>query len=56
MEYIRSELACFFKGMSKSMKQKNRFVNVAGGAYNDMVEIMSAVLLTKYNPPAAAPA
>ena len=56
MEYIREELVYFSKGMSKSMKQKFGFVNVAGGAYNynDIVDIMSAVLLTEYNPPAAA--
>ena len=55
MEYIREELACFSKGMSKSMKQKNGSVNVAGGAYNDkMVDITSVVLLQEYDPPAAA--
>ena len=54
MEYIRDELACFSKGMSKSTNKKNEFLNVAGSAYNDMVEIMSAVLLTEYDPPATA--
>jgi len=55
MEYIREELACFSKGMSKSMKQKFGFVNVAGSAYNDKIEdITSVVLLPEYNPPAAA--
>ena len=33
-EYIREELACFSKGMSKSMKKKFDFVNVAGNAFN----------------------
>ena len=54
LEYIREELACFSKGMSKSMKQKFGFVNVAAGAYNDMVDITSVVLNTEYDPPAAA--
>ena len=54
MEYIREELACFSKGMSKIMKQKIGFVNVAGGAYNDIVDITSTVLLTEYDSPAAA--
>ena len=35
--------------------KKNGFVNVAGSAYNDnMVNITSIVLLTEYDPPAAA--
>ncbi len=33
-DYIREELACFSKGMSKSMKKKFDFVNVAGNAFN----------------------
>ena len=54
MEYICEELACFSKGMSKSTKQKFGFVNVAGGTYNDMVDITSVVLLTEYDPLVAA--
>ena len=34
MEYIREELSCFAKGMSKDMKPKFNFVNIAGGAKN----------------------
>ena len=33
-EYIREELACFSEGMSKSMKKKFDFVNIAGNAFN----------------------
>jgi hypothetical protein len=33
-EYIREELACFSEGMSKSMKTKFDFVNIAGNAFN----------------------
>ena len=54
MEYIREELVCSSKGMSESMEQKIGFVNVVGSAYNDMVDLMSAVLLTEYDPPATA--
>ena len=55
MECIHKERACFSKGISKIMKQKFGFVNVAGGAYNDkMVDITSVALLTEYDPPAAA--
>ena len=54
MEYIREDLTCFSKGMSKSMNQKFGFVNMAGGAYNNIVDITSAVLLAEYDPPAAA--
>jgi len=45
-EYIREELHCFSKGMSKSMKKRFRFVNVAGGAYHD---ITSSVMATRPN-------
>jgi hypothetical protein len=33
-EYIQEELACFSKGMSRSMRQKFDFVNIAGNAFN----------------------
>ena len=35
-EYIREELACYSAGMSTNMKQKFKFVNVSGNAYNDV--------------------
>ena len=50
-EYIREELHCFSKGMSKSMKKLFRFVNVAGGAYHD---VTSTVMATRPNSNAAA--
>ena len=37
-EYIQEELACFSKGMSKSMKTKFDFVNIAGNAFNTIME------------------
>ena len=54
MEYIQEELACFSEGMSKNMKRKFGFVNVAGGAYNDIVDITTTVCLADYEQPAAA--
>ena len=44
-EYIREELACFSKGMTRKMKQKFGFVNIAGGVYHD---ITPAVLEMPY--------
>ncbi len=35
-EYIREELACYSTGMSSHMKQKFKFVNISGNAYNDV--------------------
>ncbi len=32
-EYIREELACYARGMSRDMKQKFNFVNIAGNAF-----------------------
>ena len=39
-EYIREELACFSKGMSKSMKTKFDFVNIAGNAFNTITDAL----------------
>ena len=36
-EYIREELACYSAGMSTNMKQKFKFLNVSGNAYNDVM-------------------
>ena len=37
-EYIREELACYATGMSKDMKRKFNFVNIAGNAFTDINE------------------
>ena len=37
-EYIQEELACFSKGMSKSMKKKFDFVNITGNAFNTITD------------------
>ena len=46
-EYIREELACFSEGMSKRMKQRFNFVNIAGGVYHD---VTPTVIATEYDP------
>ena len=53
-EYICEQLASYSKGMSKNMKQKFNFINVAAGAHSDIVDVTSAVLVTKFNTAAAA--
>ena len=45
-EYIEEKLAIFSKGMSKDMKQKFGFVNIAGGGFHN---VMSVVVMTAYN-------
>ena len=35
-EHICKELHCFSEGMTQSMKQNFKFVNVSGGAYHDV--------------------
>jgi hypothetical protein len=37
-EYIREELVCFSEGMSKSMKTKFDFVNIAGNTFNTITD------------------
>jgi hypothetical protein len=41
-EYIREELACFSKGMTRSMQQKFGFVNISGGVYHDITPLVVA--------------
>ena len=53
-EYIREELACFSEGMSKSMKRKFGFVNIAGGAYSDIIDVTETVMTMEYDSVAAA--
>ena len=35
-EYIREELACYSEGMSRNMRQRFGFVNVAAGSFSDI--------------------
>jgi hypothetical protein len=37
-EYIREELACYSTGMSTSMKQNFKFVNISGNGYHDVTQ------------------
>ena len=54
-EYIREELACYSKGMTRSMRRKFGFVNVAAG---NLVDITDTTVVTAYtaNPSSAAAA
>ena len=35
-EYIREELACYARNMSRDMKQKFKFVNIAGNVFTEI--------------------
>jgi hypothetical protein len=35
-EYIREELACYARNMSRDMKRKFKFVNIAGNAFTEI--------------------
>jgi hypothetical protein len=37
-EYIREELACHARGMSRDMKQRFNFVNIAGNAFTEILD------------------
>ena len=50
-EYISDSLSTFSDGMSKDMKRKFNFVNIAGGALTD---VTTSVLATKYTAHASA--
>ena len=41
-EYIREELACFSKGMTRNMKRQFGFVNISGGVYHDITPLVIA--------------
>ena len=53
-EYIREELHCFTEGMSTAMKQYFKFVNIAGGAYSDLVDVTRTTVVRDYQPAADA--
>ena len=53
-EYISEQLACFSRGMSRAMKQKFNFVNIAGGANSDVVDVTAAVMSMDYGNAVAA--
>ncbi len=45
-EYVYEGLSCFSEGMSRSMQQSFRFVNVAGNAFHDITDTL---VQTEYN-------
>ena len=53
-EYIREELTSFSAGMSTSMKQKFNFMNVATGAYHNVIDVTAVMVATNYNAAAAS--
>ena len=54
-EYIREQLACYSVGMSKSMKKKHGFVNIAGGAHTDVpTDVTTEIMTLEFNSAAGA--
>ena len=49
-EYIRKELHCFAQGVSTAMKQDFKFVNIAGGAYIELVDVTRTTVVSDYQP------
>ena len=47
-EYIRDELASYASGMSRAMKQKFNFVNVASGAFADVEDVTRTTIGRTY--------
>ena len=45
-EYIREELSCYSRGMSRDMKKKFNFVNIANGTFRD---VTAAAVATEYH-------
>ena len=49
-EYIREEFHCFEEGMLTAMKQDFKFVNTAGGAYSELVDVTITTVVSDYQP------
>ena len=49
-EYIREDLHCFAEVMSTEMKKDFKFVNIAGGAYCELVYVTRTTLVSDYQP------
>ena len=45
-EYIREELACYARNMSRKMKRKFNFINIAGNAFQD---VTTELVLAEYS-------
>ena len=44
-EYIREELAGFSVGMSTNMKRRFKFVNIAGEAHSNVIDVTDATMV-----------
>ena len=53
-EYIREELSVISEGMSKDTKRKFNFVNIAGGAHSELVDVTRTAVFADYEGAAAA--
>ena len=53
-EYIRGELSVFSEGISKDMKRKLNFVNIAGGAHSELVDVTRTAVFADYEGAVAA--
>ena len=49
-EYIREELHYFAGGISTAMKQDFKFVNIAEGAYSQLVYVTRTTVVRDYHP------
>ena len=49
-DHIREELHCFAEGMSPDMKQDFKFVNIAGGAYSELMDVTLTTVVSDYHP------
>ena len=47
-EYIPEELDCFVEVMLTAMKQDFKFVNIADGAYRELVEVTRTTVVSDY--------
>ena len=47
-EYISEQLSCFSEGMSRAMMKTFKFVNIAGGANSDAVDVTTTVMGREY--------
>ena len=47
-EYIREELYCFAEGMSTATNQDFIFVNIAGGAYIELLDATITTVVSDY--------
>ena len=48
MNFTREELHCFAEGMSTAMNQDFKFINIAGGAYSELVDITRTTVISDY--------